>query len=108
MPRRFRLLAGCQGFGVIEVGRVGAKGHSGWRAPGGGGLPRGGWLLVLSGRGCGDALNERPIAQLHAVLGSCVFHAAPGGKGNSLAQLNTSFVFIKRMGMLVLAGGEDV
>lgn len=41
-------------------------------------------------------------------LGSCVFHAAPGGKGNSPAQLNTSFVFIKRMGMLALAGMEDV
>lgn len=41
-------------------------------------------------------------------LGSCVSHAAPGGKGNSLAQLNTSFVFIKRMGMLALAGREDV
>lgn len=37
-------------------------------------------------------------------LGSCVLHVAPGGKGNGLAQLNTSFVFIKRMGMLVLAG----
>lgn len=41
-------------------------------------------------------------------LGSCVLHVAPGGKGNSLAQLNTSFVFIKRMGMLVFAGWEDV
>ncbi len=41
-------------------------------------------------------------------LGSCVLHVAPGGKGNGLAQLNTSFVFIKRMGMLVLSGREDV
>ncbi len=51
-----------------------------------------------------EAAAARMREALHSAarcLGSCVFHAAPGGKGNSLAQLNTSFVFIKRMGMLV-------
>lgn len=40
-------------------------------------------------------------------LGGGVLHVAQGGKGNGLAQLNASFVFIKRMGMLVLAVRQD-
>lgn len=68
----------------------------------------------MASRGSGkwprrQQLDEREAHRSAArCLGSCVFHAAPGGKGSSLAQLNTSFVFIKRMGMLVLAGMEDV
>lgn len=81
------------GFGVIEVGRVGPRA----------------WVGVASRRSTQQQLGEREAhCSAARCLGSCVLHVAPGGKGNALAQLNTSFVFIKRMGMLVLAGREDV
>lgn len=51
--------------------------------------------------------REGPNAQLHTGRAAVFFHVAQGGKGNSLAQLNASFVFIKRMGMLVLAVRQD-
>lgn len=50
--------------------------------------------------------REGPIAQLHIEL-AAVLHVAQSGKGNGLAQSSTSFVFIKSVGMLVLAARED-
>lgn len=54
----------------------GAEGQSGWRS---------------------GSLREAHLSAVRC-LGSCVLHAAPGGKGNGPAQLNTSSVFIKRNG----------
>lgn len=96
MLRQFHLLAGCHGFGVTGVGLVG---------------PRASWGGKRGVHSVAQAATTHKEEAHHSAahcLGSCVLHVAPGGKGNGLAQLNTSFVFIKRMGMLVLAVDKDV